>query len=110
MDVMPSKTNRQGYFMIDHRAGYGTDAVPAGAVLEANTLTCSHCQAQVIVRPERLRARAYCPKCDHYICDRCEVVRVASGGLCRTFAQVIEDHLAQADKGIIFNPKDLANG
>lgn len=107
---MPSKTNRTGYFMIDHRAGFGTQAVPGGSMLEANTLTCSHCQKQVIVRPERQRIRAYCPKCDHYICDNCDIIRVASGGLCRTFQQVIDDYLNLVNKGQPFNPKDLING
>jgi hypothetical protein len=86
---MPSKTNREGWLLVDHRACPGLADAPV--FFEAATITCSHCQRQVIRNPERTRARAYCPKCDHYICDQCEAVRVASGGECKPFNRIIEE-------------------
>ena len=98
-----SKRSLEGYLLIDHRAGdglscdlvqkSGLDTMPLrlGSVFESATLTCSHCQRQVILRPDRSRERGYCPKCDHFVCDRCEVIRIANGGACRTFKQVMDD-------------------
>lgn len=87
--------------MVDHRASPGLTpeqeramGMPAGAgtgIFEASIYSCSHCEAGVLVNPLRTRDRAYCPKCDHIICDRCEAIRVASGGVCRPFKQVIEE-------------------
>lgn len=91
--------------MIDHRAGdgistdlarsvgNGTIPVRGGGIFESATITCSHCQRGVVLNPDRSRARGYCPKCDHYICDSCEAARVASGGACRTFKQIADDHV-----------------
>ena len=69
--------------MLDNRAG-------SGGLFESATITCSHCQRVVILNPERNRDRAYCPKCDHYLCDQCGAQRSASGGECITFNQIIE--------------------
>lgn len=91
--------------MIDQRAGAGItpasvpglDPVPAvhgGAVLERSIVTCSHCQAGIIINPLRTRDRGYCPKCDHYICDSCEAER-ATTGICYTFKQRVDDALEQ---------------
>lgn len=74
---------REGYLMVDHRfspgltedearvAGYDPNWVREGKLLEAASLTCSHCKTSVMKNPLRQRERAYCPKCDHYICDFC---------------------------------------
>jgi hypothetical protein len=59
-----------------HIAGLGVKK------LEAAILTCHHCQRQMVKNLLRTRPRAYCPKCDHYICDWCEAERVKSGGMC----------------------------
>lgn len=76
-------------------------------MLEAATLTCSHCQKQVVRNPARERARAYCPKCDHYICDDCESVRVQTGE-CFTYQQIIDTVLDKAANGyILSNPQTL---
>lgn len=99
---MFSKRSLEGYLLIDHRAGDGIDsgvaksvpgAIPvrSGGLFESATITCSHCQRQVVLNPDRTRERGYCPKCDHYVCDGCEAVRVASGGECRTFKQIMDD-------------------
>lgn len=88
-----SKRSREGYLLIDNRFGPGVSqefinalppdkrgpAVGEGGMYEAPTLTCSHCHQQMVLNPMRTRERPYCPKCDRYVCDRCEVVRVVSG-------------------------------
>ena len=105
---MTSLRSNEGYFMLDHRDSPGLpDAValrtglPEGAgrgLFEAPTYTCSHCQRIVVLNPKRNRERAYCPKCDHNICDECGAVRAANGGLCKTFKQVVDEILAAADR------------
>lgn len=96
---MNSKRSQEGYLLIDHRAGEGVgprgSAIGPGTLVERATCTCSHCQRVVVVNPLRTRERGYCPKCDHYLCDQCEIARVASGGVCRTFNQLIE-HVQEA--------------
>src|SRR5690242_5306951 len=87
---MKSQRSKECYLLIDHRSTIGPDGMP-GALQEIPLYVCSHCQAQVVVNPLRTRDRAYCPKCDHVICDKCEAARVASGGNCRTFNQLIEE-------------------
>ena len=42
-----------------------------GKVTELPAYLCSHCQRTIILRPERMRPRAVCRKCDHIVCDRC---------------------------------------
>ena len=96
--------------MIDHRAGVGlsdsaalTPNLPPMAgrgLFEAPTYTCSHCMFVVVLHPLRNRDRAYCKKCDHYVCDKCGVVK-AQTGVCRTMNQVIEElqeHAARAEQ------------
>lgn len=102
--MLHSKRSHEGYLLIDHTAGDGMDslgqrpAVPGGRKLESATITCSHCQRVVVLNPDRSRSRGYCPKCDHFICDDCEIVRVASGGACKPFKQVIDEHLESVVK------------
>ena len=91
--MMFSKRSLEGYLMKDHRAG-------GGSMFESATLTCSHCQRQVILNPDRSRARGYCPKCDHYVCDACEAVR-AQTGTCYTFKQRMDDFENSVLKGEI---------
>jgi hypothetical protein len=86
-----SKRSLEGYLLVDHRGTVGVDG-GRGALFESPTVTCSHCQRQVVLNPSRTRDRGYCPKCDHYVCDACEAVRVASGGACRTFKQIMDDY------------------
>lgn len=74
---------KEGYLIVDHRAspglserlaqraGYNPFLCREGRVFEAATLTCSHCKTVQIMNPERTRARGFCPKCNHYICDSC---------------------------------------
>lgn len=67
--------------------------------MEYGTYTCAHCQRQIMRNPMRLRERHYCPKCDHYICDECELARVASGGLHKSFNQIADELQESASKG-----------
>ncbi len=92
-----------GYLEIDHRDSPGLTpadvahvpgavAVPGGEQFETDVYQCTHCQRTVILHAprERLAARGYCPKCDHYICNGCEKARMASGGQCVPFARVLD--------------------
>jgi hypothetical protein len=105
---MHSKRQHEGYFMLDHSHGAPlSDAEVVGAGLpigagrgkfEAPTYTCSHCQFVVVLNPLRNRERAWCKKCDHYICDRCGTI-LAQTGICRPFKQIIDDVQNAAAKG-----------
>lgn len=90
-----------GYLVIDHRdspgltpadvAGLpGAVAVPGGTVLERDVKQCAHCERAVVLHPARVRDRAVCPACYHYICDGCEQARVAAGGGCVPFKRVVD--------------------
>lgn len=93
--------------MLDHRAGAPVPdeiirscGLPTGAghkLFEAATYTCSHCQYVTVIEPKRTRERAYCRKCDHYICDRCGLI-LSQTGVCRTFNQVIAEALEAVRK------------
>jgi hypothetical protein len=109
-----SKRSLEGYVQVDHRNSPGVRpedlpaelrfscvAVPGGVNYESATITCGHCQAGVILNPDRSRERGYCPKCDRYTCDNCELVRRLSGGECRTFERFADDYLNGIAKGRI---------
>jgi hypothetical protein len=80
-----------GYLELDHRA---SPEAPNGLprYFEADTYTCTHCSAVVILNPNRLRERYKCRGCNHHICDNCEAERIA-GGPCRTMAQKIDEYM-----------------
>jgi hypothetical protein len=109
---MTSKRSQEGYLLLDNRNTPGVPddllpGMPAGAgrgLFEAPTYTCSHCQTVVILNPLRNRDRPYCASCDHYICDRCKCIQVASGGTCKSFKQVIDEVQEAADKGKPVSP------
>lgn len=97
---MRHKSSLEGYLMVDNRASHG-------GLFEAATTTCSHCQRQVVRNPARERARAYCPKCDHYICDDCELTRVQTG-TCKTFEEIADIVQNKAARGeLLSNPQTL---
>lgn len=110
---MFSRRELEGYLLIDHRespgitpeqaaaAGHGTIAVPAGKKLECATYNCSHCTRLVIMNPQRTRSRGYCPKCNRNVCDQCEANRVASGGACKPFSQLVDEFVDKAAKTLI---------
>jgi hypothetical protein len=59
---MASLRRHEGYLLLDN-------SVSGGARVESATITCAHCHAIVVLNPQRTRPRAYCQKCDHYVCD-----------------------------------------
>src|SRR3977135_1188430 len=80
---MPSLKRFDGELMVDHRASPGLPAdfykplgidfpgVGEGKIMHTAGFTCSHCGWAVVLNPNRKRARGYCQKCDHYVCDGC---------------------------------------
>lgn len=110
--------------MVDHRAGDGLPRelsptgtpIPGGSMLESAVILCNHCQAGVILNPNRSRSRGYCPKCDRYVCDQCEAARVASGGECVPFDKIIDTVLELGSRNLpipdnlIPRVKDSSNG
>ena len=105
---MSSLKSHEGYMLIDHRNSPGVpdnlmvaDGLISGSgkgLFESATFTCSHCEAVVIMNPDRSRSRGYCPKCNHYVCDACEQRRVASGYECKPFKAMVEELLNEAAK------------
>ena len=83
---MKTKRNQEGYLLIDNRHAPGPDGV---RFAEVATITCSHCQRQLIRNPTRERERAWCSQCDHYICDDCNAVRLVAG--CKTFKAFMDE-------------------
>jgi hypothetical protein len=80
----------EGYLFLDQRSvGQG--------VTEAATFTCSHCQAVVIMNPDRKRTRYHCRGCDHLLCDNCAAARVA-GANCKTYKQKIDEYLESVER------------
>ncbi|WP_291988328.1 hypothetical protein [Luteitalea sp.] len=88
--VIVDHTNSPGLSAADVAHVPGQVAIPGGTVFERDMLSCSHCQATVLLNPARVRDRAVCPKCHAYICDRCETARVAAGGACVPFEAVLD--------------------
>lgn len=101
---MKSKRSHENYVLIDNSASTGMPeslihaagidplyAVPGGVRLELPAYTCKHCQTEIIMNPLRTRERGYCPNCDHYICDRCNAIRLIEG--CKTIDKVFDEIL-----------------
>ncbi len=111
-----SKRSSEGYLMINHKdspgltdeflgkiqqACPGEDTLPPGSghgMFETSTVSCSHCQAMVILNPLRNRQRGWCGRCGHYVCDRCAGL-LKIGVPCKPFAQIIEEVLEAAIQG-----------
>ena len=100
---MSSLKRHEGYLLIDNSNGPGVSqqqlaqlphkgeafAVPEGRKFECAFITCKHCRVTMLKNPERKRDRAYCAKCDHYICDRCAAIAWRTGE-CRTIDEVMD--------------------
>jgi hypothetical protein len=112
---MFSKRELEGYLLVDHRLGEGItpeeaskagkDTIPVGrgVMFQSPTINCSHCSKLVVLNPDRSRSRGYCPKCDRYVCDQCEAIRVQTG-VCRPFKKVIDEFYEKITKqGEIIN-------
>lgn len=97
---MKSLRSHEGYFLVDHSQSPGiseelalAQGLPPSAahgVFEAPTYTCGHCNAVVVMHPDRQRARAVCLSCLQRICDACEAIRQRTL-TCHSMARVIED-------------------
>jgi hypothetical protein len=87
-----------GYLEVDHRNSPAD--LPAGVAryIEADTYTCSHCQRIVVMNPMRKRERYKCNGCSKHICDEC-AAKCAGGAPCKTFAQIIDQHLKEQRHG-----------
>jgi len=87
-----------GELTIDHS---NSPELPAGlggrALFEAETYTCTHCNAVVVMNPARIRERYKCRGCNHHICDGCAAERTA-GAPCKTIAQKIDELAAEAER------------
>ena len=79
-----------GYLMKDERAG-------DGVLFEADTYTCTHCSAVVVMNPARTRERYKCRGCDHHICDGCAAKKQA-GEPCVTVRQKFDQWLESLEK------------
>lgn len=102
-NLKKSLNDHSGYLEIDHSASPGiseadipatlkssTIAVPEGKKFEADIQQCSHCQRAVVLNTNRVRSRAICKYCYHYICDECDkMLRVT--GQCIPFKKVLDD-------------------
>ena len=110
---MSSKFAKEGYLLMDHRDSPGLPdemVVRAGMPVgcgqgrqEMPTFTCTHCCRVVIMNPNRRRDRAYCSKCDRYICDVCGAAMAASG-VCKPFSQIVDEVQEAASKGLPIPP------
>lgn len=94
---------REGYLFIDHTQGPGVTeadlakipkkarglAVPGGTKVDTATITCAHCQRQIIRNPWRQRERNRCWECFKYICDDC-AVHLKVSGRCVTYEAVFD--------------------
>jgi hypothetical protein len=112
---MGSKRDHEGEIYIDSRHGPISEEVLrwAGLPLTAGRgeyrgafFVCSHCQATVYINPQRNRERAWCRKCDHYLCDACGA-QLAATGACKTYKQVVDEVLEAAAKQGAASPSIL---
>lgn len=96
------KRSLEGYLLIDN-------SLSGEGKVEAATITCSHCHRQIIRNPARERERAYCAKCDHYICDWCAAARKGVDE-CKPMNQVLDEaqvaafRAEQAGKATVYLP------
>ena len=114
---MSSLKRHEGYLFVDHRAspglpediarksGYDPKHCGEGALFEAATLTCSHCGCSFVKNPLRTRERAYCQKCDHYICDGCDIQRHKAEYIHLPYKALSEVRLAE----VLGSPQELLN-
>lgn len=98
---MRSKMNQTGELLIDHRNSPGITeewarennipgpVVGAGKIFESGLKNCSHCGSDVILNPQRTRAREWCWSCDAYICDGCGLLK-KQGADCQPLRKTLE--------------------
>jgi hypothetical protein len=103
-----SLAHGSGYLEIDHRDSPGLTpadvahmpgavAVGPGEHFERDVQHCRHCERAVVLHPGRVRDRAVCFHCYHYICDECKRMLDATG-LCVPFKARLEQAAEIAEK------------
>lgn len=107
---MGSHRSHEGYLFVDHRESPGLPeemAIAAGrpvssakGIFEAPTYTCNHCQAVVVINPNRTRDREWCSKCDHHICDACGALKAMTNE-CNSMAKQIDETLERACQELV---------
>jgi len=103
---MFSKRSLEGELIIDHKAGagisveearkFGCVPCPSGTRVELPVATCAHCQAGVIMNPNRTRDRAWCSICDRYLCDNCNLRRQLSFYVHESFQAFADRYIQSA--------------
>lgn len=108
---MPSLKRFEGELVVDHRAshglpediarqcGYDPKACGEGHIFEVATLTCPHCKMAYVKNPFRIRAREYCKKCDHYICDFCFADSTRADYVHTPFEKIVDAAVEAAQRG-----------
>lgn len=98
---MQTKKQHEGYLLIDHhespgvspdfigQSGKDSPVVGPGASYESAVHICSHCNAMVVLNPLRTRERAWCAKCDRYVCDACGFLMLTQG--CQNIDTLFDD-------------------
>lgn len=86
-----------GYYMIDQRAS-GLPTCFGRPLFESATYTCKHCERVVVMEIMRTRPRYKCNGCRHLICDLCAAEKYAIGGVCRTYAQKLDEVIAKEER------------
>lgn len=108
---MKNLNSHTGYLIIDHSESPGinendvpqrlrssTSIVKEGEIFERDTKNCSHCERLIILEPKRVRERARCHYCNHYICDECDrMLRVT--GQCIPFKKVVDRAQELVERG-----------
>ena len=94
---MNTKSQRDGYLLIDESACPQGVFAPKPMKHEMKTFTCAHCNGIVVMEPRRTRERAYCRRCDGYICDHCALVRQQTL-TCKPFTAVVDELLEAAER------------
>jgi hypothetical protein len=99
---MRSIESTAGEFLMDNRVNSGVpdeivvaQGLPVGAgrgLFEEKCYTCSHCETVVVMNRSRTRPRGFCKKCNHVLCDACDVKYTSSGHQCipvKAFAEEV---------------------
>jgi hypothetical protein len=95
---MLTRRSREGELMVDHRAspglpddfyakiGLAGPSFNGRGLAEMPTMTCCHCNAVVVLNPQRTRERGHCWKCNDYVCDN-----PACNHACKPFSAVLDE-------------------
>lgn len=111
--MMRRQIDLEGELFVDHSAspglpedvarasGYDPSLCREGKQFKAPTLTCHHCKCVVVKNPLRVRERAFCFKCSHYICDFCAVAARAPDYDHLPFEKFVEDSATAVAHGLV---------